>query len=194
MSEPKNRTKSQLDTALRTLLREKAPDQIRVRELTELCGIRRQSFYYHFTDVYDLFAWSVEQERQSLAARQENCLTWQQAFQDLLHCISANRTYCLAIRKALGRPGLQRMFGGAAGRLLEQTSAYYRGRCGETDTAGPPGQEAYLETMFLGLLDGWLCGDLTQSPETLTAYVEASVQQRMMGAVWQSLFRQNQTE
>ena len=75
MPEVRDRTKSQLDLALRTLLREKAPDQIRVRELTELCGIRRQSFYYHFTDVYDLFAWSVEQERAALAPRQANCLT-----------------------------------------------------------------------------------------------------------------------
>lgn len=45
MTEAKNRTKSQLELALRTLLREKPLSQIRVRELTEMCGIRRQSFY-----------------------------------------------------------------------------------------------------------------------------------------------------
>ena len=120
MPEVRNRTKSQLDLALRTLLTEKSPDQIRVRELTELCGIRRQSFYYHFTDVYDLISWSVEQEGTALAARQENCLTWQQAFQDLLCYISGNRGYCLAVRKALGRPGLRQMFGGAIARLLDR--------------------------------------------------------------------------
>ncbi|WP_295741895.1 hypothetical protein [uncultured Oscillibacter sp.] len=192
MPEVRDRTKSQLDLALRTLLREKAPDQIRVRELTELCGIRRQSFYYHFTDVYDLFAWSVEQERAALAARQENCLTWQQAFQDLLRCISANQDYCLSIRKALGRPGLQRMFGGAITRLLEQTSVYYRCRCG--GEALSSGQGACLETMFLGLLDGWLCGDLRQSPEALTACMEESVQQRALGAMWQNFPRWRQPE
>ena len=117
MTEAKNRTKSQLELALRTLLREKPLSQIRVRELTEMCGIRRQSFYYHFTDVYDLFAWSVEREGEALAARQEECLTWQQAFQDLLQHTSENRDYCLAVRDTLGRGGLQRMFGGAIGRL-----------------------------------------------------------------------------
>lgn len=186
MPEVRNRTKSQLDLALRTLLREKEPNQIRVRELTELCGIRRQSFYYHFTDIYDLFAWSVEQEREALAARQEKCLTWQQAFRDLLRCVSENREYCLAVWEALGRPGLQRLFGGAIARLLGRTTAYYRGRCGREDPV-PPEQSAYLETMFLGLLDGWLCGDLRQTPEELTAYVEESVRQRTLGVVWQSI-------
>lgn len=194
MPEVRNRTKSQLDLALRTLLREKAPDQIRVRELTELCGIRRQSFYYHFTDVYDLLAWSVEQEGAALAARQESCLTWQQAFQDLLRCVSGNREYCLAVRKALGRPGLQRMFGGAIARLLEQTSVYYRRRCGEEDLPPSPEQNAYASAVFLSLLDSWLCGDLPQSPEALTAQVEETVRREMMGTVWHNFPRWGQLE
>lgn len=186
MTEAKNRTKSQLELALRTLLREKPLSQIRVRELTEMCGIRRQSFYYHFTDVYDLFAWSVEREGEALAARQEECLTWQQAFQDLLQHTSENRDYCLAVRDTLGRGGLQRMFGGAIGRLLEQVTGYYRRRCGMGDAPAPPGQNACLAAVLLGLLDGWVCGDLGQSPEVLTAQVEQSVQQSILGAVWQN--------
>ena len=54
-----NRTKNDLDRALRQLLLQKPLEQIRVRELTALCGIRRQSFYYHFPDVQSLFDWSM---------------------------------------------------------------------------------------------------------------------------------------
>lgn len=192
MTEANNRTKSQLDLALRTLLREKPLNQIRVRELTELCGIRRQSFYYHFTDVYDLFAWSVDQESAALAARQDGCLTWQQAFQDLLRHISGNRDYCLAVQSALGRQGLQRMFGGAIDRLLEQASAYYRRRCGAGESPPSSGQNVYLAAVFLGLLDGWICGDLRQSPEGLTAQVDQWVQQGILGAMWQNFPRWGQ--
>lgn len=60
------RTREQLCAALRTLLCTKPLDQIRVREVAEQCGIRRQSFYYHFTDVYELFEWSVDREREQL--------------------------------------------------------------------------------------------------------------------------------
>ena len=64
------RTREQLCAALRTLLCTKPLDQIRVREVAEQCGIRRQSFYYHFTDVYELFEWSVDREREQLRRRQ----------------------------------------------------------------------------------------------------------------------------
>ena len=64
MPENETRTRRELDAALRELLREGKPlAQLRVRELTERCGLRRQSFYYHFLDVYDLFDWSVRREQ-----------------------------------------------------------------------------------------------------------------------------------
>ena len=75
MPEYENRTRRELSAALRELLRQRPLDQLRVRELTERCGLRRQSFYYHFKDVYDLFAWSVRQERALLLVRLAECLT-----------------------------------------------------------------------------------------------------------------------
>ena len=63
MPDHENRTRQGLAAALRALLRQRPLDQLRVRELTERCGLRRQSFYYHFKDVYDLFTWSAQQER-----------------------------------------------------------------------------------------------------------------------------------
>ena len=181
-----NRTKLQLDQALRTLLREKRPEQIRVRELTELCGIRRQSFYYHFTDVFDLLRWSVERTGALLAQRQERCLTWQQALRDLLGYLAENRDYCLAVRGALGRAGLRQLLGAAVERMLEQTAIYYRGRCGGERAVVEADQASCAAAMALGLLDGWLSGDLAQSPEELTATLEQVVRQGMLGAMWQN--------
>lgn len=43
----KDRTKVDISTALTTLLAKKAIDDITVREIVELCDIRRQTFYYH---------------------------------------------------------------------------------------------------------------------------------------------------
>ena len=45
MPEYENRTRRELSAALRELLRQRPLDQLRVRELTERCGLRRQSFY-----------------------------------------------------------------------------------------------------------------------------------------------------
>ena len=86
------------------------------------------------------------------------------------------------------------LFDGAAARLLEQTSAYYRRRCGEEELSPPAGIDACAAAMFLGLLDSWLCGDLRQTPEALTARVEESVRLGMLGAVWQNFPRWGQRE
>ena len=125
-----NRTKNDLDRALRQLLEDKPLDQIRGRELTALCGIRRQSFYYHFPDVYALFDWSVRQEEAALAARQERCLTWRQAVTDLLGHIGRHRRYYQALLESRGRPGFEALLRGAYGGLVPRAAAYYRRRGG----------------------------------------------------------------
>ena len=51
MPEHDKRTRQELDSALRKLLKRRPLEQLRIRELTELCGLRRQSFYYHFKDI-----------------------------------------------------------------------------------------------------------------------------------------------
>ena len=44
-------TKNQIMNALAALLRTKRLDDITVTELVERCGISRQAFYYHFSDL-----------------------------------------------------------------------------------------------------------------------------------------------
>ena len=121
-----NRTKNDLDRALRQLLLQKPLEQIRVRELTALCGIRRQSFYYHFPDVQSLFDWSMQQEAMRTLARQETCLTWQQALTVLLEHTAKDRCYYQALLKNRGRAGLRKLLEGTLGSLLSRTLDYYQ--------------------------------------------------------------------
>ena len=100
------RTKIALEAAMQELLREKPLEQIRVRELADRCGIRRQSFYYHFNDVYELLDWSISREREHLLRRQEEFLTWQQVYLDLLRYIVENRAYYQTVLRVRGRERL----------------------------------------------------------------------------------------
>ena len=129
----KDRTKNDLDDALRQLLEHKPLDQIRIRELTALCGIRRQSFYYHFPDVWALFDWSLKQEEQRLLIRQETCLTWKQVLVDLLNHTARHRKYYQALLESRGRAGLREIMREPLRSLLDKTLDYYQRRCG---TAG----------------------------------------------------------
>lgn len=183
-----DRTKHGLDNALRELLTRKSLDQIRVRELTDLCAIRRQSFYYHFPDVHALFDWSLQRERERLLRRQENCLTWQQALRDLLAYTGEQRSYYLALLQSRGRTGLREVMRDAIAQPLKKTLAYYRKRCGTSeDPAAERAQLACWETVLLALLEGWLYGDLRQTPEEVIGLMESTAQKEIIGATWLSI-------
>ena len=48
-------TKRYIQEAFQTLLLEKPMDRITVRDIVEECGLTRNTFYYHYDDIFDLF-------------------------------------------------------------------------------------------------------------------------------------------
>ena len=58
--------KQQITDALLQLLDKKSLEKITVRELAELCGISRQTFYYHFEDVFDVVDWWSRQSAEQM--------------------------------------------------------------------------------------------------------------------------------
>ncbi len=51
------KTEERLGQALKELMSKEPLDQISVKRLSEICHINRQTFYYHFRDIYDLLTW-----------------------------------------------------------------------------------------------------------------------------------------
>ena len=46
-------TKNELSRALKRQLAAKALDNITIKDITDDCGLNRQTFYYHFHDIYN---------------------------------------------------------------------------------------------------------------------------------------------
>lgn len=57
-----NGTKDALASALRQMMTVKPIDKVTVKDIVEICGVNRQTFYYHFDDVDDLLEWVFEQD------------------------------------------------------------------------------------------------------------------------------------
>ena len=57
----KELTKHAIAQTLNELLESQSIEQITVKRLVEECKINRQTFYYHFCDIYDLIEWSLSQ-------------------------------------------------------------------------------------------------------------------------------------
>jgi len=50
-------TKAAMADALRKCMEHSSIDRISIKAITDLCGLNRQTFYYHFRDIYDLAKW-----------------------------------------------------------------------------------------------------------------------------------------
>ena len=55
-------TKQKIARALKQLMNERPLSKITVQDLMESAQMKRQSFYYHFQDIYDVLGWICEQQ------------------------------------------------------------------------------------------------------------------------------------
>lgn len=103
-------TKQTLASALKELMAQKPMEKISIQEITALCGMRRQNFYYHFEDIYDLMRWMFQQEAVSLLQKREGALLWQEGILLLFQYLEENRAVCLCALNSLGRDTIKRFF------------------------------------------------------------------------------------
>ena len=119
-------TKQELSAALKTLMSQKPLEKISIREITDLCGLRRETFYYHFADIYDLVKWMFEEEAIVLLRQHEGVQLWQEGLLQLFHYIQDNRAFCLCALRSIGHSHLRKFFQadiyGIVQRTVEQLS------------------------------------------------------------------------
>lgn len=170
------RTKIALEAAMQELLREKPLEQIRVRELADRCGIRRQSFYYHFDDVYGLLDWSIGREQERLLRRQTGFVTWQQVYLDLLRYIVENRAYYQTVLRVRGRERLWGMLEPAFQNVMEGVGEYYRKNIPEDMTVQMEKEFSVWQENKINLaqvlLEAWINGSVDITPEDVIREAE----------------------
>lgn len=70
------KTKRMLAGSFKKLLSQRKLDKITVKDIVEDCGVNRQTFYYHFHDVYDLMEWTFRDTAETLAREQMGHQEW----------------------------------------------------------------------------------------------------------------------
>jgi len=69
-------TKKAIAAGLKELTKKKSFDKITVADITEACGLNRQTFYYHFQDKFDLVDWIYYNEAISIIINDLNYDNW----------------------------------------------------------------------------------------------------------------------
>lgn len=180
-----DQTKHALSVALKELMVQKPIDKITIHDLTERAGIRRQNFYYHFTNVYDLLRWMFQEEAVALQ-QHEGTLLWQERLLQLFHYIEENKAVCLCALNSVGRDHLKRFFETDIHAIIHRAVEQIGNEVGAVQAGVTQDDIALMTHIYVvasaGVIESWLLGEIDRTPEELIKFAEQMLQDHINGA------------
>ena len=115
-----NSTKQSIADALKRLLRSKPFTKVTINDIARECGVTRMTFYYHFTDIYDLLRWVCDSDVDTALRDRTEAGDWQRDFLAILETIRDNRTLVTNVCRSVDRRQVERYVYAAAESLLAE--------------------------------------------------------------------------
>ncbi len=104
---PHTTTKRALALSLKKRLKEKPLDKITIKDICDGCGVNRQTFYYHFQDIYDLIEWIYTSAEYQILDENMTLLTWEDALMQIFDYALQEKEFVIATYHSLSREHLE---------------------------------------------------------------------------------------
>ena len=164
-------TRERLGNALKEELRTTPLTKVTVRRLTEIAGVTRQAFYYHFPDVMSLATWVFERDIVTHIMAPATYRECSDGFCDHLVYMSEHREQTYAVVSSLSRREIEEFFYRAFREMM-------RAIITELEGSAPldPAQRDFIIDHFtlsvVAHLFHWLNRDMQADPFILTENIE----------------------
>lgn len=175
-------TKKALARSLKQLMEHTPLAKITVRQLVEHCGVNRQTFYYHFQDLFDLLGWIYRTEALEGIAAYRSYETWTDGFQRIFAYIEQNKAFCRNTLDSLGRNHLDAY-------LYSVTNDLIMGVIGELCACRTVAEEdqAFIANFytlaFTGLIIQWMRDGMREDPALLIRRLSALIEGHFVQAL-----------
>lgn len=167
-------TKRALEASLKKLLLKKPINKITITDITDDCGVNRMTFYYHFTDIYDLAKWACLEDSTQALANNKTYDTWQQGYLNILNAVLENKPLILNVYRALDREQVENY-------LNEQTQGLLYGVIEEKAKGMviSDKDKTFIADFFKFALNGitlqWIADDMKEDPKYIVDRVSALI-------------------
>ena len=158
-------TKNAIMDAFVRLLEQTPMDQITVQAITAECGISRNTFYYHYSDIYALLKAMLQRDMDTLLARRQPREHASEGLRRLIEYISTRQRMVQHIYSAVGHATMEDY-------LLDTTWDLFMAYILDTAEGLNPSKEDLeficysYQFMLIGILLGWvrrgMKGDLAE--------------------------------
>ncbi|MDO4492133.1 MAG: TetR/AcrR family transcriptional regulator C-terminal domain-containing protein [Lachnospiraceae bacterium] len=168
-------TKIAIAFAFKELLLEKPLDKITVNDITDKCGINRQTFYYHFHDILQLTEWICEEDADRAIQANKTYDTWQEGFLALFNMIKRDRAFIVNIYRNTPRDYLYRYLYKVTYQLLfEVLEEQAEGMVVRME------DKAFIANFykygFVGLVLEWIDGGMKEEPKIIIERLNSLIQ------------------
>ena len=159
-----NRTKKAIARATQELLREKPLNKITVKEITDKCDLTRNSFYYHFSDIYDVVNWIFEDEVESFVEQYVDEQNFDEGILKGIQFLYDNKDMLQHIYRTLQHENVDRYIGRMIDNIIMKL-INSMDMDGEYDEETRKVTALFYRSALVGVIQQWLSNDMTTPPE-----------------------------
>ena len=158
-------TKQALIASFKKLLETEPFDKITISDITNDCGLSRQTFYYHFRDIFDMIRWIYNSESLNEIGGRGGYGTWQDKIRELFDYTLHNKSLILGTFNSKCRNDLVGYYMDVSIRKISDiVEMKSDGDIAEKDKKFIASVYAYA---FVGIMVDWISDGMKESSEEM---------------------------
>lgn len=158
-------TKQALIASFKKLLETEPFDKITISDITNDCGLSRQTFYYHFRDIFDMIRWIYNSESLNEIGGRGGYGTWQDKIGELFDYTLNNKSLILGTFNSKCRNDLVGYYMDVSIRKISDiVEMKSDGDIAEKDKKFIASVYAYA---FVGIMVDWISDGMKESSEEM---------------------------
>ncbi len=164
-------TKKVIAEGFKAVMKKKSFDKVTISDITDQCGLNRQTFYYHFQDKYELLNWILYTEVINPFTEDITIENWSEKLLQILRVVQKDsRFYSNAFNTAHGNEFRQYLF-----EVITQVLLSVIDQIAEGQEVSPDDKLFIAEFLSYGVsgsVTKWVRTGMKTTPEATVKYIQ----------------------
>ena len=169
-----NITKRALAQSLKKIMLIKELDKITITDITNDCGMNRQTFYYHFKDIYDLLEWIFANEVIDKVEKETTIENWQENLKYVLDYMLQNKRIVIKIYNSLKRKTLLdflfKQYNSIFIQIIENLAKNYN-----ITQENKVFIANFYKYGFAGIIENWINTEMKEEPNNIISKLDVMI-------------------
>ena len=157
-------TRREIKTRFMELLSEKNFDKITVKELADVCGISRNTFYYHYHDIFEVLEEIFQCEIMKVVEAEKRYGSLKEAFLMATKFAQDNRAAMLHVHQSTKKTFFKNYLIRVSDKIIKEY-IYQQAECLEVDESDINLLTVFYKHGLLGILKEWIDSGLQGGKE-----------------------------